>query len=78
MMLGILALIITFIALVTLTNYGLGLLPDYDGAPISLERVLGWLMAPICWLMGIPWQEATSAGSLMGIKTVLNGLLTLA
>ena len=75
MMLGILALIITFIALVTLTNYGLGLLPDYDGSPISLERVLGWLMAPICWLMGIPWQEATSAGSLMGIKTVLNEFL---
>ncbi len=75
MMLGILALIVTFIALVTLTNLGLGLLPDYNGLPISLERVLGWVMAPICWLMGIPWAEASSAGSLMGIKTVLNEFL---
>jgi len=75
MMLGILALIITFIALVTLTNSGLGLLPDVYGEPISLERVLGWMMAPICWLMGIPWQEATSAGTLMGVKTIFNEFL---
>jgi len=75
MMLGILALIITFIALVTLTNLGLGLLPDYNGVPISLERVLGWVMAPLCWLMGIPWEEATSAGTLMGVKTIFNEFL---
>ncbi len=75
MMLGILALIITFIALVTLCNYSLGLLPEYNGAPIALERVLGWLMAPMCWLMGIPWGEATSAGALMGVKTIFNEFL---
>jgi CNT family concentrative nucleoside transporter len=75
MMLGILALIITFIALVTLTNLGLGLLPDINGAAISLERVLGWVMAPLCWLMGIPWSEATSAGTLMGVKTIFNEFL---
>ena len=75
MMLGILALIITFIALVTLTNSALGLLPDVLGQPVSLERVLGWIMAPICWLMGIPWQEATSAGTLMGVKTIFNEFL---
>ena len=75
MMLGILALIVTFIALVTLTNSILGLLPDMLGAPITLERTLGWIMAPICWLMGIPWSEATSAGSLMGVKTIFNELL---
>jgi CNT family concentrative nucleoside transporter len=75
MMLGILALIITFIALVTLTNLGLGLLPDYLGLPISLERVLGWVMAPLCWLMGIPWEQATTAGTLMGVKTIFNEFL---
>jgi len=75
MMLAILALIITFIALVTLSNLVLGLFPDIYGQPISLERVLGWVMAPICWLMGIPWQEATSAGTLMGVKTIFNELL---
>lgn len=75
MMLGILALIVTFIALVTLTNSALGLFPEFYGAPISLERVLGWIMAPLCWLMGIPWAEATSAGTLMGVKTIFNEFL---
>ena len=37
-----------------------------------LQRVLGLIMAPVCWLMGIPWSEAVTAGSLMGIKTILN------
>ena len=75
MMLGILALIITFIALVTLTNLALGALPDFYGSPVSLERVLGWVMAPLCWLMGISWHEATTAGTLMGVKTVFNEFL---
>lgn len=75
MMLAILALIITFIALVTLTNSILGLLPEFYGEAVSLERILGWIMAPVCWLMGIPWQEATSAGTLMGVKTIFNEFL---
>ena len=75
MMLGILALIITFIALVTLTNLALGLFPDVAGLPLSLERILGWVMAPICWLMGIPWAEASEAGTLMGVKTIFNEFL---
>jgi len=75
MMLAILALIVTFIALVTLTNFALGLLPDVFGQALSLERILGWIMAPICWLMGIPWSEAPTAGTLMGVKTVFNELL---
>ena len=75
MLLSILALIVTFIALVTLTNLFLGIFPDVFGAPLSLERILGWVMAPICWLMGIPWSEATSAGTLMGVKTIFNEFL---
>ncbi len=75
MMLAILALIITFIALVTLTNSMLGLFPEVYGEAVSLERLLGWIMAPLCWLMGIPWQEATSAGTLMGVKTIFNEFL---
>jgi CNT family concentrative nucleoside transporter len=47
-------------------------LPDIAGAPLTLERMLGWVMAPICWLMGIPWAEARTAGTLMGVKTILN------
>src|SRR6202023_3140854 len=39
------------------------------------ERTLGWVMAPICWLMGIPWTQAVTAGGLMGVKTILNELI---
>lgn len=75
MMINIIALLISFLALVFLSNVLLGMLPDVAGTALSLERILGWVMAPICWLMGIPWSEATTAGSLMGVKTVLNELL---
>lgn len=75
MMLAIIALLICFIALTSITNDLLSLFPDVGGAALTLERVLGWVMAPMCWLMGIPWNEVTSAGSLMGVKTVLNELI---
>ncbi|MFT5572005.1 MAG: CNT family concentrative nucleoside transporter [Cryomorphaceae bacterium] len=75
MMINIIALLISFLALVYLSNALLGMLPEVAGEVLSMERILGWIMAPICWLMGIPWSEATTAGSLMGIKTVLNELL---
>ena len=51
------------------------MLPDVAGAPLALERILGAAMAPVCWLMGVPWPEAATAGRLMGTKTVLNELL---
>lgn len=75
MLIGIIALLLTFIALVFFCNSMLAQLPMVGGELLSLERILGWLMAPLCWLMGVPWAEATTAGSLMGIKTVLNELL---
>ena len=73
--LSITAMLIVLVALVALSNSILGLLPHISADPLSLERMLGWIMAPICWLMGIPWDEAVTAGKLMGIKTVLNELL---
>jgi concentrative nucleoside transporter, CNT family len=75
LLLNIVAMLIVFIALVHLTNAMLGLLPDAFGAPLTLQRALGWVMAPVCWLIGIPWSQAVTAGSLMGIKTVLNELI---
>lgn len=72
LLLNIIAMLIVFVALVALANLMLGLLPDIWGAKITLQRVLGWAMAPICWLMGIPWAEAPTAGGLMGVKIVLN------
>ncbi len=68
-------MLLVLVALVQLANSLLGILPDFAGEPLTLQRILGWLMAPVVWLMGIPWSESTAAGSLMGIKTVLNEFL---
>jgi CNT family concentrative nucleoside transporter len=75
LLLNIVAMLIVFVALVHLVNALLGLFPDLFGAPVTLQRTLGWVMAPVCWLMGVPWAQAVTAGSLMGIKTVLNELV---
>jgi CNT family concentrative nucleoside transporter len=75
LLLNIVAMLVVFIALVHIVNALLALLPNLDESPVTLQRVLGWCMAPLVWLSGIPWDEAVEAGGLMGIKTVLNELL---
>ncbi len=72
---NIVAMLIVLVALVHLVNQILGLLPAVAGKPVSLERILGLVMAPITWLMGIPWSESFTAGTLMGTKTVLNEII---
>jgi CNT family concentrative nucleoside transporter len=67
LLLNIVALLIVLVALVSLLNQILGLAGD-----ISLQKILGWIMAPVVWLMGVPWAEAQTAGALMGTKTILN------
>lgn len=73
--LNIIALLIVAVALVALVNAMLGLLPDVAGAPLALERLFGWLFAPLAWATGVPWSEAAVAGQLLGKKTVLNELI---
>jgi CNT family concentrative nucleoside transporter len=75
LLLNIVAMLIVLVALVHLANSLLSLLPDAGGAAISLQRILGYAMAPVCWLIGLPWTQAVTAGSLMGTKTVLNELI---
>ena len=75
LLINIIAMLIVLVALVYLANLILGLLPKIGGDPITLQRLLGIVMAPIVWLMGIPWNEAVTAGGLMGTKTILNELL---
>lgn len=75
LLLNIVAMLLVLVALVHLVNAMLGLLPNMGGAAISLQRLLGLAMAPVCWLMGLPWDQAITAGSLMGTKTVLNELI---
>ena len=72
LLLNIVAMLVVFVALVALANALLALLPSVSGAPLSLERLLGWVFAPLAWLIGIPLQEAVIAGNLLGKKTVLN------
>lgn len=72
LLLNIIALMIVLVALVSLANQILGIFPDVGEAPLSLQRLLGWVLAPIAWLIGIPWSEAVTAGGLIGTKTILN------
>lgn len=75
LLINIIAMLIVLVALVHLANLTLGLFPDINGRPITLQRLLGLFMAPVVWLMGIPWEEARAAGALMGTKTILNEFL---
>jgi CNT family concentrative nucleoside transporter len=75
LLINIIAMLIVLVALVHLLNIILGIFPDVGGHPLTLQRILGVIMAPVVWLMGVPWQEAPIAGSLMGTKTVLNEFL---
>src|SRR6056300_977133 len=65
-------ILIAVIALVYIVNAFLGSIGGYFGINLSIELLLGYLFAPITWLMGIPWNEALIAGELLGLKTTLN------
>lgn len=69
------AMLLVLVALVALLNSMLSLLPELGGEAVTLQGLFGYAFAPLTWLMGIPWSEAMTAGSLMGIKTALNELL---
>jgi concentrative nucleoside transporter, CNT family len=71
-LLNIIAMLIVAIALVSLVNSMLGLLPDLAGAPLTLQRLFAWAFRPLMWLIGIPGPDTATAAALMGTKTVLN------
>jgi len=71
-LLNIVAMLVVMIALVSLVNSALGLLPDLAGAPITLQRLFAYAFRPVMWLIGIPGAETDAAATLMGTKTVLN------
>ena len=68
------AMLIALVSLVALVN---GLIAGISvaGAPLTLERCMGWVFAPVAWLIGIPWREASQGGALLGTKLVLNELV---
>lgn len=75
LLINVIAMLIVMIALVHLANAVLALAPDINGGPLSLQRLFGWIFAPLAWLMGIPWAEAATGGQLLGYKTILNELI---
>ena len=72
LLVNVTAMLIVVVALVALANQMLGFVTAPLGARLTFEQMLGWLFAPLVWLIGIPWAECTAAGALLGVKTVLN------
>ena len=83
LMLNVMAMLISFIALIALTNgimgaiHGLdftvlGLHMDFAWFPADLQTVLGWIFRPIAWVMGVPWHDSGTVGALLGTRMVLN------
>jgi CNT family concentrative nucleoside transporter len=66
------AMLVVFIALIAAVNWIFGFMPEVSGAPLTLQRMLGWLCAPLAWLMGVEWSDAAKIGSLLGEKTMIN------
>ena len=69
---AVIGIIIVVFALVALVDQMLTVLPLVDGTALTLRRMFGWLFAPLMWAIGVPWEEAGTAGGLMGTKAILN------
>jgi concentrative nucleoside transporter, CNT family len=65
-------MLISFLALIALVNALLGLVG------LSLERIFGWVFAPIAWSMGVPWKDAPLVGNLLGTRMAANEFLAYA
>jgi CNT family concentrative nucleoside transporter len=75
LLLNVIAMLIAFVAMVFLVNGLLGLVGDLVGVKLTLERLLGWILSPLAWAMGVPWADAGFFGELLGKKLVLTELL---
>jgi CNT family concentrative nucleoside transporter len=71
--LNVAAMLITFIAIIGMINAGLGGIGHWFGVQnFTLERLFGWVGAPLAFLLGVPWSDAPTIGALIGTKTVVN------
>jgi CNT family concentrative nucleoside transporter len=66
------AMLISFLALIALVNAILGHVPFPGAERLSLERIFGWVFAPVAWAMGVPWRDAPTIGNLLGTRMALN------
>jgi len=79
LMLNVIAMLISFIALIALINGGFGLVHHYvTWFPESLQTVLGWIFRPIAWVMGVPWHDSGTVGALLGERMVINEFIAFA
>ncbi|HKT58913.1 MAG TPA: NupC/NupG family nucleoside CNT transporter [Gemmatimonadales bacterium] len=79
LMLNVIAMLVSFVALVALLNGGFAALHHYvDWFPANLQTVLGWIFRPIAWAMGVPWHDSGVIGSLLGTRMVLNEFIAYA
>ena len=74
-MISIIAMLIGFVALVALINQFLGVFPDINNAPITMQRILGIALSPVAWIIGFPASEMHAVGSLLGTKMIFNEIL---
>ena len=72
LLVNVTAMLVVAVALVALANMIMNSVAAPFGFSLTLQRILGWVFAPLAWLIGIPWAECGLAGSLLGVKTILN------
>ena len=73
LLLNVGAMLLSFVALVAMLNYGMGLFASLLGAEgVTLQRVLGYILSPLAYCLGVPWKDAVVVGGMMGTKTVVN------
>ena len=79
LMLNVIAMLVSFIALVALLNGGFGVVHGWlPWFPADLQTVLGWIFRPIAWLMGVSWHDSGTIGGLLGTRMVLNEFIAYA
>jgi CNT family concentrative nucleoside transporter len=79
LMLNVIAMLVSFVALVALLNGGFGAVHRWvDWFPPNLQTVLGWIFRPVAWAMGVPWRDSGTIGSLLGTRMVLNEFIAYA
>jgi CNT family concentrative nucleoside transporter len=79
LMLNVIAMLVSFVALVALLNGGFAAVHSYvEWFPSNLQTVLGWVFRPIAWVIGVPWHDSDAIGSLLGTRMVLNEFIAYA
>lgn len=73
LLLNVGAMLLSFVALIALVNYGIGLITSLIGAEgVTLQTIFGYILSPLAFALGVPWKDAVMVGGMMGTKTVVN------